>query len=366
MSSLGEGERTCPHKKRILNRVRKQLRLDFLAIMEPMVPLDGRFMARRLGFLDVVSNCGNQIWFFWGPDVRCQVLLDHEQLLHIRLESNKWPKPLFVTAVYAKCDTVERRALWDALRAVSVGASPWFVGDDFNTVLSPDERSGALPRVVAHLELSQSNHRGLLVEAKCAMERKVSSFHFQHMWTTHSEFLGVVRRNWQYPTVDSGMMRLQQKLTRLKHCLKEWNKTVFGNVFDNVAAAERGLKETDEAYDQDPCDRTLVERNRCSAELVRVLAQEETFWGQKAGFGSLFFQRLLTAEPVFPEEMNSEHLEDGLTDEDRRFLCVMPTLGEVREAMFSIDPDSVAGPDGLGQSFFILVKRSLPRMFSAQ
>ncbi|KAL0293825.1 UNVERIFIED_CONTAM: hypothetical protein Scaly_3134600 [Sesamum calycinum] len=232
-----------------------------------------------------------------------KVLVDHEQLLHVRLESNKWPKPLFVTAVYAKCDTVERRELWDAPRAASVGASPWIVGGDFNTVLSPDERSGGaapsgitmsdfhdaiadcalvdagyvgspytwysrrlrqrLDRVlisscwmtifpkmqVAHLELSQSDHRGLLVEAECTVGRKVSSFHFQHMWTTHSEFLGVVRRK-ELAVPD---------------------------------AAERGLKEADEAYDQDPCDRTLVERNRCSAELVRVLAQEEAFWRQKAG-----------------------------------------------------------------------------------
>ncbi|KAL0307119.1 UNVERIFIED_CONTAM: hypothetical protein Sradi_6129200, partial [Sesamum radiatum] len=306
---------------------------------------------------------------------------------------------------------------------VSVGASPWIVGGDFNTVLSPEERSGGsarsgiamsdfhdaiadcalvdagyvgspytwycrrlrqrLDRVlisscwmtvfpkmqVAHLELSQSDHRGLLIEAECSVERKVSSFRFQHMWTTHSEFLGVVRQNWRYPTVGSGMMRLQQKLTRLKHCLKKWNKTVFENVFDNVAAAERGLKEADEAYDQDPCDRTLVERNRCSAELVRALAQEETFWRQKAGirwakdgerntryFHSLVQKRRFRAASDsgagIPEEMDSEHLEDGLTDEDRRFLCVMPTLEEVREAVFSIDPDSVAGPDGFGAVFF--------------
>ncbi|KAL0287184.1 UNVERIFIED_CONTAM: hypothetical protein Scaly_2773100 [Sesamum calycinum] len=263
---------------------------------------------------------------------------------------------LLGAGLYAKCDTVERRALWDALRAVSVGASPWIVGGDFNTFLSPDERSGAQPRV--------SDHRGLLVEAECTVERKISSFRFQRMWTTHSEFLGVVRRNWQYPTVGSGMMWLQQKLTRLKHCLKEWNKTVFGNVFDNVAAAERGLKEADEACDQDPCDRKLVERNRCSAESVRVLAQEETFWRQKAGirwaedgerntryFHSLVQKRRFRAEPVFPEELDSEHLEDGLTDEDRRSLCVMPTLEEVRETVFSIDPDSVAGPDGFGAVF---------------
>ncbi|KAL0342602.1 UNVERIFIED_CONTAM: hypothetical protein Scaly_1922800 [Sesamum calycinum] len=202
---------------------------------------------------------------------------------------------------------------------------------------------------VAHLELSQSDHRGLLVEVECTVERKVSSFRFQHMWTMHSEFLGVVRRNWQYPTVGSGMMRLQQKMTRLKHCLKEWNKMVFGNVFDKVAAVERGLKEADEAYDQDPCDRTLVERNQCSAELVRVSAQDPIAIKDSA---ASFFQRLLTAELVFPEEMDSEHLEDGLTNEDRRSLCVMPTLQEVREAVFSIDPDSVAGPDGFGAVFF--------------
>ncbi|KAL0287590.1 UNVERIFIED_CONTAM: hypothetical protein Sangu_2686000 [Sesamum angustifolium] len=50
--------------------------------------------------------------------------------------------------------------------------------------------------------------------------------------------------------------------------------------------------------------------------------------------------------------MDSEHLEDGLTDEDRRSLCVMPTLEEVWEAVFSIDPDSVAGPYQFGAVFF--------------
>ncbi|KAK4391636.1 hypothetical protein Sango_1941400 [Sesamum angolense] len=107
---------------------------------------------------------------------------------------------------------------------------------------------------VTHLELSKSDHRGLLVETEYTMERKVSSFQFQHMWTTHSGFHEV-----------------------------EWNKTVFGNVFDRVAVPERQLKETDETYDHDPCDRTLVEWNWCSVELVRVLAQEKVFLRQNAG-----------------------------------------------------------------------------------
>ncbi|KAL0462195.1 UNVERIFIED_CONTAM: hypothetical protein Slati_0107100 [Sesamum latifolium] len=65
-----------------------------------------------------------------------------------------------------------------------------------------------------------------------------------------------------------------------------------------------------------------------------------------------FFQQLLSTEQVFPEEMDMESLKDGLTDEDRRFLCDMPTREEVREAVFSIEPESVAGPDGFGAIFY--------------
>ncbi|KAL0409222.1 UNVERIFIED_CONTAM: hypothetical protein Sradi_1856600 [Sesamum radiatum] len=52
------------------------------------------------------------------------------------------------------------------------------------------------------------------------------------------------------------------------------------------------------------------------------------------------------------EEMDMGNLEDGLTDNDRRFLCDMPTREEVRETVFSIEPESIAGPDGFGAFFY--------------
>ncbi|KAL0381143.1 UNVERIFIED_CONTAM: hypothetical protein Sangu_0178600 [Sesamum angustifolium] len=164
-------------------------------------------------------------------------------------------------------------------------------GRDFNVVLSPNERPGAsapstvamsdfhdaiadsalidagyqeLAHLAIHLELSKLNHCGLLAE--CTVERK------------------------------------------------EWNRTVFGNVFDRVAAVERQLKEADEAYDHDPCDCMLVERNRCSAELHNGEYLTNSIAIKNSA--TSFFQQLLTAEPVFPKEMNSENLEDGLIDED--------------------------------------------------
>ncbi|KAL2235804.1 UNVERIFIED_CONTAM: hypothetical protein Sindi_1312600 [Sesamum indicum] len=264
--------RIVTRSTRVLNRVRKQLHLDFLAIMESMISLEGRFMARRMGFQELVSNCVNQIRFFWG--LKMPVLLGS---------------------------------------------------------LAPGYSS----------RLSKSNHRGLLVVAETIV--------------------------------------------------------IFGNVFDRVAAAERDLKEADDAYDLDPCDRTLVDRSRCSVVLIRVLTQEEVFWRQKAGikwvkdeeqntryFHSLvkkrrfrgtifeiqhegevltdpiaikrsvasFFEQLLFAESVFPDEMDRDCLEDGQTYEDRCFLCAMPMMAKVREVVFCIEPESVAGLDGFGAIFY--------------
>ncbi|KAL0359910.1 UNVERIFIED_CONTAM: hypothetical protein Sangu_0840400 [Sesamum angustifolium] len=224
-----------------------------------------------------------------------------------------WELYLVLLGTGCECDTVERRALWDDLLAVSVGASPWIVGGDFNTILSPDERSGGsapssiamsdfhdaiadsalvdvvyvgspytwysrrlcrrldrvlvsscwysiLPKMqITHLELSQSDHRGLLVEAEFIVERKSAT-------------------------------------------------------------------EGDDAYDHDPCGRTLVEQNRFPAELVQKRRFPGAIFGIQYDGEYLidsfaiknsavsFFQRLLTAELVFLEEMDSEILEDGLTD----------------------------------------------------
>ncbi|KAL0283284.1 UNVERIFIED_CONTAM: hypothetical protein Sangu_2900000 [Sesamum angustifolium] len=206
-------------------------------------------------------------------------------------------------------------------------------------------------------------------------------------------------------------MRLQQKLTRLKHCLKEWNKTVFGNVFDNVVAAENGGSRRQMRH----MIRSLATARLWSA--IGVLLSWFGFWPRRRLFGgrrrvldgpkmgsetrdisslvqkrrfrgtifgiqheggyltdpiaikdsaASFFQRLLTAEPVFPEEMDSEHWRMASTDEDRRFLCVMRLWRRFGRQCLVLILIVLRARMGLGQSFFILVGRSLPRMFSAQ
>lgn len=42
------------------------------------------FFRRKLGYEKVVSNCSQKIWLFYSYDVKCEVILDHNQCSHVR------------------------------------------------------------------------------------------------------------------------------------------------------------------------------------------------------------------------------------------------------------------------------------------
>ncbi|KAI3461495.1 hypothetical protein Pfo_018158 [Paulownia fortunei] len=79
-----------------------------------------------------------------------------------------------------------------------------------------------------------------------------------------------------------GLLNLQWKLFWVKHHLKQWNKEVFGNVFDTVKAAENELNIMEWAFDEDQSDSNLMELKRAQAQLAAALAREESFWKQKS------------------------------------------------------------------------------------
>lgn len=52
----------------------------------------------------------------------------------------------FITAVYAKCTTRERRDLWDSIHNMNNRIDgPWCVGGDFNIIIDLDEKLGGNP-----------------------------------------------------------------------------------------------------------------------------------------------------------------------------------------------------------------------------
>lgn len=55
------------------------------------------------------------------------------------------------------------------------------------------------------------------------------------------------------------------------------NKEVFGNVIDNVAAAEKSMRVVEYAFELDLFEQNLMEMNRVSKVLNHALAVEEAF-----------------------------------------------------------------------------------------
>ncbi|KAL2481397.1 Uncharacterized protein Adt_34363 [Abeliophyllum distichum] len=251
---------------------------------------------------------------------------------------------------------------------------------------------------VRHLNRSTSDHSPLLIQWSSDDDLGPRPFRFLNVWSRHHDFLSFVSQKWSFPTHHTGMTALWEKIFRLKQGLRWWNRHVFGDIFQRVKDAECRVDEAESVYDSDPTPAHRDTLHQAQAGLNQTLSIEEAFWKQKAGarwicegdhntryFHSMvqgrrirsrirsitsetgevfdsqetiqpsavsFFQELLSAAPQPVDPIRPDIIPRLVSDEDNLQLNRIPTLAEVREAIFSIDPDSVAGPDGFSSHFF--------------
>lgn len=70
-------------------------------------------------------------------------------------------------------------------------------------------------------------------------------FRFEKFWIEHPNFLSMVEKWWSEPLDETGskMFNLQKKLKDIKIRLKDWNKTVFGNIFQEKITIKNKLEQ---------------------------------------------------------------------------------------------------------------------------
>ncbi|XP_073315708.1 uncharacterized protein [Primulina huaijiensis] len=68
--------------------------------------------------------------------------------------------------------------------------------------------------------------------------------------------------------------------------------------------------------------------------------------------GASFFQHFLTGDPLVLDCPDFSGFPSVISDEENYGITATPSLEEVRATVFSISPDSVAGPDGFSSAFF--------------
>ncbi|KAL0336655.1 UNVERIFIED_CONTAM: hypothetical protein Sradi_4877400 [Sesamum radiatum] len=268
--------------------------------------------------------------------VDMQMIQDHEQFLHLKVNLGALQEDIFCTFVYAKCYRNFRRLLWEELTNISNLHAPWLVGGILNVILHPNENKGGdmrrmgpiddfndmmidtglmdagfegdlftwtnkrvwkrLDRVlyskewthtynstrVQHLSRRLSDHYPLFITAAKTENRKPSSFRFQNMWLNHHSFLNTVRQAWNLSIKGYGMYKLQQKIYRTKELLKQWNREVFGNIFTTVEHAKQEAEEAEKNFDRDPSKANLIALNKGNTALVYALSLESEYWRQKS------------------------------------------------------------------------------------
>lgn len=80
----------------------------------------------------------------------------------------------------------------------------------------------------------------------------------------------------------SPMLTLHLKLKAMKSMLKDWNKKVFGNIFNNISAAEDRVAVAQLTFDVDPCDANYSSLENERSVLTNLYVQGECFWRQKS------------------------------------------------------------------------------------
>lgn len=194
------------------------------------------------------------------------------------------------------------------------------------------------------------------------------------------------------------MHEFYKKLSRLRHDIQRWNKYIFGNIFNEVAYGEEQVRRAETAWEQFPTEDSWCSYNQAKAEYIHATIYEFQFWKQKARvrwfqdgdanskyFHSLvkdrraqlriqqiytasdmlcdtletiqnealsFYRALFAKEPTGGYDSIVQYIPHVVTTDDNALLTHLPLAEEIKDALWQLDPQSAAGPDGFNGNFF--------------
>ncbi|XP_042026703.1 uncharacterized protein LOC121773851 [Salvia splendens] len=130
--------------KRHLRYLIREHKILFAAVIEPQrtPPALGRnFQGLRFAG----SNESGHIWILAHEDWTVEVVDDSRQALHVKISSEVFPFPIYITIVYGRHTRETRHALWEKLGDISLAMDgrSWLVEGDFNMFLTNEERQGS-------------------------------------------------------------------------------------------------------------------------------------------------------------------------------------------------------------------------------
>ncbi|WMV32614.1 hypothetical protein MTR67_025999 [Solanum verrucosum] len=207
----------------------------------------------------------------------------------------------FLTGVYAPHTRSEKLDCWEEVAAVKeLCEGPWVTCGDFNTVRVMAERRGCnritnvmtdFSSWIEEMELHDPHQnggiftwfRGANHHSAARLDRK-SYFKFENWWLNVDGFEGLVHSWWnEFEVEGCPNYKLSVKLKMLKQKLKDWSKSVCGELCNRKDSVLKELVDIDLAQNT----RTLSEdellvRATVLVELEDLAKNEESRWRQKS------------------------------------------------------------------------------------
>nr|XP_016467319.1 PREDICTED: uncharacterized protein LOC107789954 [Nicotiana tabacum] len=241
-----------------------------------------------LGFQHCISNYNGQIWYFWNINCDSIFIAEDEQHITIKFEDGVNNHGSYISAVYAKCTSTERKDLWNSLEQDNLSIDgPLYIGGDFNVITNPDKKLGRRPYMV---------HRCLNF-INCMDNCGVIDIGFSGSKFTWCNNRRPSKRIWKILDRifinDTWDQRSKSTTVRqlartgfdhrplLMKRLSQWSREEIGDINDLII---KWAKKVQIFKDMDVAtifDNNMEESNKAHAEYIKWLSMQESFLKQK-------------------------------------------------------------------------------------
>ncbi|XP_062089589.1 uncharacterized protein LOC133796123 [Humulus lupulus] len=195
----------------------------------------------------------------------------------------------------------------------------------------------ALPNTIAEFQWDvNSGHCYCLIKTPKLGNLGTKPFRFFNLWIAHRGFKEVVRSSWNKPMAVTGLQGVINKLLRLKHVLKAFNKEEIGDEAEKDAAANYQFHST--MYRSFLNDLGVI-IDDYSQVVTHFLDHFREYMGSTSSATRSINTHCIGLGPCLDIEMHLKLI--------RKF-----QKSNVKKALFSIPGTKSPGPDGFGSEFY--------------
>ncbi|WMV30207.1 hypothetical protein MTR67_023592 [Solanum verrucosum] len=211
---------------------------------------------------------------------------------------------------------------------------------------------------IQNLSSVGSDHSPLLMEMTKVIENHIKYFKFLHFWVDNSNFLKTVQQCWEKGVNGNPMWRLHQKMKRITATLSNWSKKEYGDIFTKVKEFEESIRQSEEELMTNNNEDSRQKLHQMNAKYIRRRRlflhkicndNEEWIQGEEqiAQAACEYYQQIFQGQNDRIDDRILQNIPTVVTPVQNEMLQAIPTMEELRQVVFSMNPNSAAGPDGI-------------------